>query len=383
MTLELIFPVAGIFSEALGLPTGSIVNAVTYGVLGLLFLAVLIFVALIILRLVVARRKKVEEVKKEELRPLIYELLMGELPTDEVVAKLRSEVTDRDRRVLEKVLLENAKMLKGREREVITQTFEKLGYVDEDISNIQRGDKIKRAESAFHLGVMRSVRALPFLVKALSSPSPEVTFSCLNALSKIGTPEAIDAVMEYLVSYPEMETLRVAEVILERKQKFYPYLEDWLDQGEEDPARLSFIIDLMGAVKDAGAVPLLQRYLVHEDYEVRARSARALGSIGDFTACKVLVNTLGDENSEVRAEAAESLGKVQCDNAISRLRQGLSDPDLTVKMNCAIALSQLGKEGHVALEEALRAEEGDKSGVASEVLGREQIDGNKKGNENN
>ncbi|MBN2168199.1 MAG: HEAT repeat domain-containing protein, partial [Actinobacteria bacterium] len=75
----------------------------------------------------------------------------------------------------------------------------------------------------------------------------------------------------------------------------------------------------------------------------------------------------------VRAKAAEALGKIQCDGAIGKLKNGLSDTYLEVKMNCAVALTQLGEEGRAALEDALSVEEEVERGVAAEALQRDRI----------
>ncbi len=349
------------------------VNTITYVVIALFLVVVLGFFALIILRLVSSKIQVAEEKKKEELRPLVYDLLTSDRSPKDIVATLGTVIARKDRGLLEAVLLENARVLKGREQDILTDAFDKLGFADEDIATVKQGEKIKKAESAFHLGTMRIARATPYLIEAMSSPSPEVRFSCLNALSKIGTPDAIDAVMEHLATDEGLETLRVAEVILERKQSFIPGIEKLLEESYEERERLLLLIDLLGAMRESSAVTTLLRYLDHHDPDVRAKSANALGSIGDFTACEALVRSMGDQSPGVRAEAAESLGKLQCDNAISRLKAGLSDVDLTVKMNSAVALSMLGDEGHVALEEGLAATEEQERTVVAEVLSREEV----------
>jgi HEAT repeat protein len=347
--------------------------AVTYSVIGLFFLVVFMFLTLIVLRITGARRERNFEGKAEEIRPAVYELLTGDSPAGEVVAELHATIPIQDRRELEYVLLENARVLKGRELEILTMVFEQLGYADEDIATVRHGRDIKKAESAFHLGTMRTPRAVPYLVSALASRSPEVEFSALNALSKIGTPEAIAAVMEYLATHNELETLRVAEIVLERNQAFSPYLEEWLKHGEADIPRLELLIDLMGVMKNAKVVPVLFDYLAHEDPAVRASAASALGGIGDSSASDRLKVALFDDDPGVRAEAATALGKVQCIEAVPLLKGGLSDPDLTVKINSAQALSQLGEEGYAVLEEGLAATEDQERGVVAEVLAVQQI----------
>ena len=351
-----------------GVFTASIAMSVTYAVVGLFALVILMFVVLIVLRLVGERRERILEGRKEEILPVVYELLTDDSTAEEVVAGLRSGIPAHYRRALEQVLLENARVLKGRELEILTVVFEQLGYVDEDIATVQKSRNLEKAESAFHLGTMRTAYAVPHLVSILSSSSPEVKFSALNALSKIGTPEAIEAVMDYLAVDNELETMRVAEVILERKQAFSPYLEKWLERGEPDVSRLELLIDLVGVMKDTSAVEVLLKYLSDPNPTVRAKSARALGSVGDMRSCDRLSAALFDTDTAARAEAASALGKLQCTDAIPLLKAGLVDPAFEVKMNCALALSRMGEEGRAALEDGLSATEKQERGVVAEVI---------------
>ena len=342
----------------------------TYAVIGLFAFAILLFLLLIILRLLVSRREKSVEGEKDRLQPFVYAVVAGD---GEATAELKLVAGRRNRADLEEVLLDTARAVKGREREALAGLFEELGYVDDEIRKLQKRGIIGKARAAFHLGSMRSARATSLLVKELSPRSPEVEFACLNALSKIGTPEAIDAVAGYLLAAPGVKTMRVAEVILEKKQDFSPYLERWLERGDITGERLVLLIELVGAMKDPRAVSLLIPYLSHPDPRVRSETASALGGIGDHAACDTLEAVMDDAEHPVRASAAVALGRLQCDSAIPRLKVGLSDPSLEVKMNSAVALSRLGAEGRAALEAGLKAAAAQEREVAAEVLDRERI----------
>lgn len=346
----------------------SVATTASYAIVGLFGFALFMFLALVVLRLIFTKREEISNEKKEHLRPLVYELLTDERSPTDVVATLKSTVRRKDWHILKQVLLENMRFLKGREREILSGAFDDMGFVDEDIRKLQKRGVVRRAESAFNLGTMRSARATPYIVDALTSDSDEVIFSCINALSKIGTPEAIEAVVEYLASATELKTLRVAEVILERKQEFSGYIEEWLEKGGPDKSRLLLLMDLAGAMKDTNAVPLLLGFLEDEDPAVRARAAFALGHIGDFTACGPVSDKMDDRSPLVRAQASEALGRLQCFDSIPVLKRGLLDVDLSVKMNSAVSLSQLGEEGNSVLEERLSAVEETDRVVAAEVL---------------
>ncbi len=178
-------------------------------ILALLLVVILMFLVLIILRFVMSRRELDFEEKKESLRPLVFKLITGDEPPDEIVATLRSAVPDRHRDALESVLLENARALKGHESDLLAYAYENLGFMREDLEQLERGKVVKRCESAFHVGTMRVPGAVPALVGILSSDSTELRFTALNALSKIGTEDALDAVMKHLAADPDIRTLRI------------------------------------------------------------------------------------------------------------------------------------------------------------------------------
>jgi hypothetical protein len=320
------------------------------------------------MRAVTGRRRLKRERTTAELMPLVADLLTEGRGRDEVLYGLEHLVSARNRGILEEVLLEYARFLKGQEMDTLTYVFEKMGYVDEDIRDLQGGGSIARAKAAFHLGTRRSERSVPYLLRALESGKEDVVFASLNALSHIGTPDAIDGVMRFLSSSRRPQNIRIAEVVLERKRAFAPLVRQQLSSQQDDLEWLRMLIEVAGAMRDLKSVPLLVGYLDHPDESIRASSARALGSIDDAGACEALTDALDDPSAQVRSEAASSLGHAQYDPAIDRLRGGLEDPDLQVKMSCAIALTKMGQAGYSALHEGLNAAEARERGVVEEVL---------------
>lgn len=350
------------------LPVASAATSVTIAIFGILGATVFLFLLLVVLRLITRHREVISEHRKDIIRPIVYEQLTSDDSPEIIADTIAGLVNRKYYRELEQVLLENARTLKGREMNILRITFERLGFADEDVRNLTKNNNtLKRAEAAFHLGTMRTEKAVPSLLEALHDRSQDVSFACMNSLSKIGSPAAVEGVVDYLSVKPDIATLRVAEVILERKQNFSPYLLEWLKRSGENQPDLPLIINLIGAMKDEQAVPVLLDYLSNPDPGVRVCTAKALGGIGDFTACNRLSDALDDENPAVRASAAEAMGRIQCDGSIGRLAEKLSDPYLEVKMNCAVALTQLGEDGRRALGEKLSAE-GIEQGVAAEAL---------------
>lgn len=357
----------------LPLTAAHLVDIVSSGIAVLLGVVVAMSVILVGLRAITSRSRSKKDEMRRQIRPLVGDLLTSDQGPQEVLYQLEHLVPSRERKILDEVLVEHARLVKGSEMELLTYVFENMGYVDEDIRGLQHGGSIKRAEAAFHLGTMSSERSAPYLIKALGSSNTDVAFASLNALSHIGTPEAVDGVMRLLSSGNRPQNVRIAEVVLERKRAFAPLIRQHLDATPGDLEWLRLLIDLAGAMRDSQSVPALLRYLEHPDSSIRAAAARALGSIDDGSACPALSSALEDGSGLVRSEAATALGRMQYEPSIPGLREGLHDDDLQVKMSCAIALTKMGERGYSALRSGLSATEEREREVVAEVLGTGEV----------
>ncbi len=175
------------------------------------------------------------------------------------------------------------------------------------------------------------------------------------------------------MSAPKIETVRFAEVVLEKREEFSSYAKNWIERTSSDPERLGLTVDLVGAMREVSPVPLLIKILDSANEAVRAKAAFALGVIGDHEASFPLIHLMEDASPHVRANPAEALGRLQSEEAMNVLAKALEDPDLSVKMNAAIALSRLGDKGKQVLSEGLTALDAQERTVATEVLEREEI----------
>ncbi len=355
-------------------------TALTYGVIVLLGLVVAMFVLLVVLRLVASRRERRLENRKLQILSVVTGLLDSDVMPEDAARTLRDVVPSRDRRPMELALLELAPNAKGGRAERLSFLCERLGFIQKDIDDLEDGRPSRKAEAAFHLGMVGSERAVGPLLRTLdSNPDQGIVFACLNALSHIGTPEAIEGVAGYLASHDELENVRIAEVLLERGKEFSPYIRTWLEEGGIDSRRLNFLLKVTAALDDASMVAPVSGYLGHDDPEVRANAARALGMLGERAACGQLARMMEDGSVRVRAEAAEALGLAGCAEALGVLEAGLGDPDMGVRRSCASALMLLGSEGRAALERYAAAAEEEEREAAAEVLETERVRNSRKG----
>ena len=100
---------------------------------------------------------------------------------------------------------------------------------------------------------------------------------------------------------------------------------------------LVLVIQSLGRLKDANAVPALSRQVAHADVKVAAAAADALGVIGNDAAVAGLVAGLRDARPEVRRAAAGALGVAGSPAAIEPLMAAFADPE--VAREAIVALS--------------------------------------------
>jgi HEAT repeat protein len=353
-------------------------TALTYGVIAMLGFVLLMFLVLVALRFVSSRRERRFAQKKEQINSVLSDLLASDASPADALQTLRDTIPPSDWNVLEVAVLESIQSEGDGRAGELTYISENMGFVEEDIENLAGGSDAKKAESAFHLGIVGSRRAVGALLDTLSVGTDEdVVFACLDALSHIGTPGAIDGVAKYLASHGELRNIRIAEVLLERGPEFAPHVRQWLQVEGLDSRRLNFLLKVAGALEDTSMVEPVSGYLAHPEPSVRANAARALGLLGDTGACRSLERAMGEGAVAVRVEAAEALGRLGCGESIVALERGLGDPDMKVRRGSAFALTRLGTRGRLVLEELTAVSEPEERLAVVEALDAERVKKNK------
>lgn len=351
-------------------------TVLAYGIAALFVIVLSFFALMVVLRAVHSRKEHRLETKKMAIRPVLQKLVGSDMTFEDAAETLKDVIRPKDLGVLELVMLETAPGLAIDRRAMITGIAETLGLVDDDIETLARPARASRkAQSAFHLGVLATPGAVGPLLDALhSSADEDVIFACLNSLSRIGTPEAILGIADYLAAHDEeIENVRVAEVLLERPREFSPYVLKWLREGLDDPLRLDFLLKVAGAMEEPALFDVVAAYTGYEDEQIRATATRSMGLLRDRRACGLLTRAMGDVAVQVRSEAAEAIGRVGCTESLDALRAGLGDTDNRVRRTSAFALTRLGEEGRMVLKEAVSAADREERDAATEVFQVEEV----------
>lgn len=186
------------------------------------------------------------------------------------------------------------------------------------------------------------VAALPALIRALDSSSASLRRSAAEVLGRIGSADAIPALVRHLDTLGRPAALALKSL-------------SWSPADPVDEARLALGLgdgDALARLAPRCAAFLgdvLRRRSGEEGSLGRAAAARALGKCGDLTLTSHLIEALRDETDYVRAAAAESLKALgwKASTAEEQLSWATAAGDVG-------ALVELGRPAVPALCELLR-----------------------------
>lgn len=199
--------------------------------------------------------------------------------------------------------------------------------------------------------------------------------TAMVALGRLGVPQAIEALLQFLGHKLRSVRMEAAEVLKEVDDLSFipiPRLLEGLSSTEwqrrEGSARA------LGNLQVKEAVEPLLNALKDEIPSVRQEAARALGLIGDPRAVKPLLQALQDEEVSVRAAAVEALGEFDDPEIVEPLIQALGDKDKKIRAAAAYALGKIGTPEAIGpLSRALKDEDDAVRAEAAEALGKIEV----------
>lgn len=279
-------------------------------------------------------------------------------------------------------------------RKAVPHLIELLNDKDNDI----------RVQASAALGNIGDSRATPHLIKLLDDKEPYLIAQAARALGLIGDEEAIEPLVEALKkadqndrwSYAEALRLfgptvfkKAAELANSDKKgirqfgiqilgalndkRAIPILIKALDDKSEDVRRIAAmrlaaggraaiealvkrynkeksvdvrieIINALGVTSDSKTVPVIIQALKEDTTRVRTEAVRALGYIDTKESINALLEATKDESEWVRESAAYSLGYLKVKRATDQLIKLLEDEDAYVRKAAITALGQIGEE---------------------------------------
>jgi HEAT repeat protein len=295
-----------------------------------------------------------------------------------LITALGGTARRRDRVVLECILLNRARHVRGAGHRRLAGAFEELGYVDRYLEALRSRHWWKRADAAEKLGLAGATRAAEYLAEAMRDESTEVRLHAARSLGLLGGEASARELIHALEESNRWSAIRVADILTGMGRKVVDELMRSFPSMSL-PGQIA-VLDVLGRIRPLRAAGWLVERLGDADPDVRARAAHALGCIGDPSRCGELIRALEDTEWPVRAMAAKALGRVHHIAAIPALRNALSDEEWWVRSNAAHALRTMGSRGLDALEDVLNSSDRfarhqavlmlQEAGVVDEKVGR-------------
>lgn len=192
-------------------------------------------------------------------------------------------------------------------------------------------------EAIYALAELRSTKGAPFLLKRIQEDSSEsVRAHAAWALGRIGNPETVVGLVQYLIQHPGSSATyygiralknfgRVKEVL----ETIKPCLES------KDPLMRYGAVRLLGELKWGEGTFFLESLIEDPDIHVREAVALSLGKIGGPSVPDVLLRMLSDPVPVVRFQVLEAFDMIRNPKTIPYLISALSDSDFGVRVRAS------------------------------------------------
>ena len=183
------------------------------------------------------------------------------------------------------------------------------------LSALKTRDKTVKLGIIGALAEIRSPETIGPLIATLSNENGEVRWQAALALGEIGDPAATNA-LKSAMSDPDKYVRYASATSLTAI--------GWKPNDADEQARYFAAMLEWNAVGQIGrpAIPALAGLLHDRDSAVRIKAIDLMGAMGEKDATPVLMQSLGDENRDVRWSAA--LAAPKCSIPMKALPRGLS-----------------------------------------------------------
>ena len=164
--------------------------------------------------------------------------------------------------------------------------------------------------------------------------------NCIEALRRMGSPEAFDAMHERARKRDRSAIEVLGKIADDRAvDTLLEFIQD-----ESNPPLQRTTLRALGEIGSEEATQDVADRLVAEDPGVRARAARALGMIGDPRAIDPLANRITDDDDDsVRAAAVWALNRIGTERALESAAAYADDRSFIVQDEAESAAEALGK----------------------------------------
>lgn len=201
------------------------------------------------------------------------------------------------------------------EMEIETMAYYLIEFANHSISRF-------RFETVLALGRVKNPIGIDVLIGALTDSSPEVRKIAEDALRKVGTERALNA-------------LRDAPLMLMVK-----------NMNESVSKRLTTVINIGKQRKEDG-LPLIHKACFDDFKNIRIEAIKSIMLLKNNSSISTLIELLSDKYYDVRIEAIRALSRFNSMTALNALKGARNDPNTNVKLEAKKAYAALSSRMNV------------------------------------
>ncbi|MBD2763626.1 HEAT repeat domain-containing protein [Kocuria sp. cx-455] len=287
-------------------------------------------------------RERRERQVLDELRPAMLAVASGEDDDSSALGRLTT-VTHRRVRVVDRTVSTMLSKVKGEPARALARVLRAHGRADWALRGLASKRSIRRAYSAWILGLMRERESGSKIVPLLQDRSMDVVVAAARALTLLGDSKAARPVMRAvaprrrprgLPSWVAVESLcafddAVAPVVAEATAHPQPSVRHVaatvigtrpLPRAapvvrkrlavEEDPRTLAALVEALGEIGGSFDLPMLSRFAQHSDETVALAAVDALEEIGLPSSVDALAPLVADTRPRLSERAAVALAEL-------------------------------------------------------------------------
>jgi hypothetical protein len=216
-----------------------------------------------------------------------------------------------------------------------------------------------------------SVAALPGdtarLLRLMADPHPAVHIAAVATLERVDSPALISAAVGRLTEVSPTVQAYYAGMLRRSRPLVVGLLAKRLEQT--DGPGVAALLEFAVRLREPSLRERLTSFATHQDPEVRAQAARALGHYPHQASVDALRRLAVDAAWPVRAQAARALGMIADPTTLPQVRQLLRDPEWWVRLRAGLALMRFGSPGRDMLVAEDIGPHAEARAVAGLVLG--------------
>lgn len=279
------------------------------------------------------------------------------------------ELTKKEKQIIQKKLFELMERFTGIHRKKLMMLCEDMGLVELDIQRLNGWWKWTRVDAAYNLGIMRAKRAVPNLMTLLQKNANDTSvFIIARAIAKCArNTEDLREMTCHVVSAKKNVHQLIVDIISESQVDTAPLFAQLLQESDAELVKIGLIGYAVHAQPEME--PTLSRLVQSPDKEVRIKAVKLMCRDVRYLNEQTISHFLNHEDWEIRAMMAKAIGSLQLSPYIPALKHAVGDASWWVRHHGARSLAQLEVDGFAALCEILREERsGEKSEMAHQVI---------------